>query len=245
MFRSLSLLVLTVSFALPASADAQVVITQSGAGGGLRAGSFGNSSSYLYWGANDPSRLLAYAQIQEELGLVDDQVKKLQQIRQDSYTKQREMYAELKDVAPEKRNEFLTELRETLAANTLKEIKSVLLPHQVTRLDQLTYQFKVKGQGAYALPGAKLAEAISLTDEQKQALKTKTAEMNRELAAEYQKLREKYQEDLLDDVLTKAQRTKLEQLMGKKYEPKPIQRQNFQILNQGKKPGGTEKPKED
>ena len=243
MNRSFSIVLLALFFATSTNTEAQLVIAQGGGSGAVRTSSFGGNANYIYWGANDPSRLLAYKQIQDELGLVADQVAKLQQIRTDSYAKQREMYAEVKDVDPKKRNEFLTELRETLAENLLKKIKAVLLPHQIKRLDQLTHQFQIKGQRAYALQNSKLATAINLTDEQKKDLVAKAAEMSRTLAAEYQKLREKYQQDLLDTVLTKAQRSKLEELMGTTYEAKPFQRGNFQILTPGKGKEGASKLK--
>ena len=49
--------------------------------------------------------------------------------------------------------------------------------------------------------------------------------------------------DLLDTVLTKAQKSKLEELMGTTYEAKPFQRGNFQILTPGKGQEGASKLK--
>ena len=49
--------------------------------------------------------------------------------------------------------------------------------------------------------------------------------------------------DLLDTVLTKAQRSKLEEQMGTTCEAKPFQRGNFQILTPGKGKEDASKPK--
>jgi Spy/CpxP family protein refolding chaperone len=92
-------------------------------------------------------------------------------------------------------------------------LKKELLPHQFERLKQIDVQSRIQQRGAGALTSGELAEALDLTDEQREKLEQRAAEVQEELQEKIAKLRIEARNKMLD-VLTPEQRAKLESMMG-------------------------------
>jgi hypothetical protein len=202
-----------------------VVIFQ-GTQGQVRTATMG----YYYGGGYTPQYMLAMKQIQEELDLSVEQLKKIAEVRAASTKHTQEIYKEMQQVAPEKRSEFYREMTEVHRENMEKAFTEILLSHQKKRLDQIQYQMQLKSQGTYALQNPQLAKTLGITDEQLKEMRQKALDANRKLAEDYQRMRREAQKKILDDVLTKEQKKRLEELSGKSFELKPANR-NFRVLD--------------
>ena len=112
--------------------DAQVVVRQTQGAGGSRVltgstNAYG-SNYWLYGRSIDMA--IGMAPIQQELDLDDKQIEKLKKLQADFRAKQRDIYAELKDIDPKKRTEFLQEMQTTIRENLRSDVGKVLLPQQ-------------------------------------------------------------------------------------------------------------------
>ena len=84
-------------------------------------------------------------------------------------------------------------------------------------------QSTLRSRGNYALYDPKIADMLGITEEQKKEIRSKAMEAQKKLNAEMMRLRQEMQEKLLDEVLTAAQKRKIKELTGDKYEMKPIE----------------------
>src|SRR5262249_42749575 len=112
------------------------------------------------------------------------------------------------------------EMREKMdAMNTdlEKDLGKVLLPHQMERLKQIDLQTKMKYRGAQALTGGDLAKALNLTDEQREKLEKRQAEVQEELQAKIRELQVEARQKVID-VLTPEQQSQLKKLMGDTFD---------------------------
>lgn len=208
---------------LPQGTGGRQVITSSVSGG--------------FYGGGSPEYLLRMKQIQDELALEEEQIKKITAAVKDIQTRRQEVYKEAAKVAPEKRREFYTEMNTVHQELLEEQIGKILESKQKSRLEQIQYQMQMKSGGAYAFQNPKLTEALGITAEQLKELREKNLAANRELALEYQRMRKESQEKVLGEVLTKEQQKKIEALTGEKFELQPVQRSNFNVL-----PSGTKTP---
>jgi hypothetical protein len=194
-----------------------------------------SSVSGGFFGGGSPEYLLRMKQIQTELVLEEEQIKKITAAVKDTQARRTEIYKVAADIAPEKRREFYAEMNAVHQELLAEQISQILLPKQKVRLEQIQYQMQMKSGGAYAFQNPKLAAALGMTPEQLKKLQEKNLAANRELALEYQRLRKESQERILGEVLTKDQQKKIEALTGEKFELQPVQRGNFNVLPNGKK----------
>lgn len=199
---------------------AQAVAQAGGAAGGdarwAYASPMGQTLSYLL-----------YPQIQSELDLVADQKAALDKIRNEMNVKLQESYKELKDVEPAERQKKYYDMYMKLGVETDKKVEEVLLPHQVKRIRQIALQMRLSSSGygsAAALNGEDVAKELGITPEQIEELKKREIEVRQEIQEKtrefYKKLNEEAREKLMS-VLTSAQRQKLKDLEGDKFELKP------------------------
>lgn len=220
MFRSFSLaLVAAMALVLATQASAQVVV-KGGAGGGTRA-YYPSGQSLMY--------LLYYPQFQKEIEIVDDQKAELQKIQAESTAKMTEAYKAFnnqQDGDQQQRQQKYMELYQSLAKETEEKVAKILLPHQKKRLNQIMLQMKLS-QSSYgygftgALEGDDVGKELGITDAQREELKKKEEKIRSELTKKYQefykKLNEETREEMMS-VLTPAQKKKLEDLLGEKFE---------------------------
>jgi len=109
-----------------------------------------------------------------------------------------------------------------------KKADEILLPHQKDRLKQIEVQSRLRfGNSSDAV-----ADALKLTDDQKEALKKKEQEISGDMQKELTKVREKYRDKLLE-TLTPEQRAEWKKLVGNPVEFSAPQ------FGGGGRPGGT------
>lgn len=172
-------------------------------------GNLGASSNWLH----DP-------QVQKELGLLAEQMDKIKELKTSAAKRQTEMFKAMREVTPEKRGEFLSEMQQVLRDDLEKQITNVLLPHQAQRLDEVAMQMHMSRSGSRALQSKKMAQLLGLSEKQQRELRKKQAEVQKRLADQIAKLRKEAQQELIG-VLTPKQQKKLETLLGKKFDHKP------------------------
>ncbi len=180
-----------------------------GAGGGV----YNNSLNWL----EDESLLT-------ELDIIDDQREKLQQLRDEVQQRRQDFGKTVRELPAEKRVDFIREFSNLLSANTDEKVNEILLPHQRKRFDQLRLQTQMRNSGAGALENEKLIEQLGITDEQREELKKKRAEVEEKLRQKLDQLRKEAQDEIFS-VLTPAQRDTLKELVGREFEFKSTLRQ--------------------
>lgn len=175
-------------------------------------------SQAIYWLAND--------QMVDELDILPDQKEKLTKLRNNMQSKMTEAYQAInfKDIKPQERTNKYYEVMNKIADEIAKEVEKILLPHQIKRLKQIMTQTRLQQLGyggGTAVLGDDLAKELGITDEQREELKKKEEEVRKDLQKKtqefYKKLQEESREKILS-VLTTAQRKKLDELIGAKFE---------------------------
>jgi Spy/CpxP family protein refolding chaperone len=195
--------------------SASVAIAQPGGGRGGPGGFFGGGGVL---------GLVTREEVQEELQLVDEQREKVETVVEDSRDQIREemrdMFSQMRDLSEDERRERFDEIRgrmDAMNAELEGKLKKVLLPHQFERLKQIDVQSRIQQRGASALSSGDLAEALDLTDEQREKLEQRAEEVRQELQEKIRKLQTEARDKMLD-VLTTEQRAKLNELMGDTFE---------------------------
>ena len=180
-----------------------------------------------FGGFGGSSGLLGMEQVQKELDLVDDQIQDIKKIQDDSRSSLRDLFSGLRDLPSDERRSAFEGLREKMREqNEAAQVKidKILLPHQRDRLKQINFQMSVQRRGTTSAFGSDtVAEALGITDAQKEKLKEKSEEVEKELREKIAAARQEAIQELLS-VLTAAQRKKYEQLMG---EPFTLDRSQF------------------
>jgi Spy/CpxP family protein refolding chaperone len=158
-------------------------------------------------------------EVQQELQLVDEQRDKVRDLMEEARDRVREeigpMFADFRDMSDEERREAFDKIRkkgEEMNAELEKDLGKVLLPHQMERLKQIDMQAKVRNSGA-----GDIAKALNLSDEQREKLEARIAEVREEMRAKIRELEAEAREKMLD-VLTTEQRDQLKKLMGDQFE---------------------------
>ncbi|HEX3600879.1 MAG TPA: hypothetical protein VHU84_12095 [Lacipirellulaceae bacterium] len=170
--------------------------------------------------------------VQQELQLVDEQKDKVRTIADDMRTKVREemggMFTQMRDLSDKDRRAKFDEIRkkfESINSDMEKKLDGVLLPHQMERLKQIDLQNKIRQRGANALTSGDVADALNLSDDQRDKLEKRAAEVQEELQTKIRELQADARKKMID-VLTPEQQAQLQKLMG----------DNFDLKDQG--PGG-------
>jgi len=174
--------------------------------------------------------LLARDEVQQELQLVDEQKDKVRTLTEDIRSKAgsqiRDMFSQMRDLSEEERRAKFGEIRakfEEINADAEKQLAKELLPHQLERLKQIDLQTKIRYRGSDALTSGDVAKALNLTDEQRDKLEKRAAEVQQELQAQIRQLQADARKKMLD-VLTPDQRAQLDKLMGQQFD---LPEQNF------------------
>jgi hypothetical protein len=203
------------------------VLTPGGAGGGAAGG---GGTFFFSTGPMDdePSSVLQSAAVQKELEIFDDQREKLREIRSKTQKKIHEaMVGSINKAGegrPETRNplppkEMQEKLRE-IQADAAKEVDEVLLPPQKKRLQQIIYRKALQNRGtSSALASGELSKELKVTDEQKERIAKRAAEVQKELDKKIAKLREEAREEILNE-LDSNQKAKLKELLGAEFRDK-------------------------
>jgi|GEM_PF-270172 len=170
-------------------------------------------------GSPSGAMLLGQKSVQEDLKLSAEQVKQVEEFA----AKQREGGAGLRDASREERMKRFTESREA----GQKAVDTILNEEQRGRLKQISLQ--LAGPGAFASP--EVTEKLAFTDEQKKSIEEIQSAQREEMrslmqgadgdrAGAFRKMQAARQatEEKLKGLLTDEQKTKWEELVGKKFE---------------------------
>jgi hypothetical protein len=189
---------------------------------GSRGGFFG--------GGRAGPMLLRNKSVQQELKLSEEQAKKINEVIQEVFGKHQDEIATLREQGAEQGFEKMQELMKKVSEETRKALAGVLQPDQEKRFKQIELQL----QGARAFQEADVQNALKLTDEQKEKLKT----IDQDAAKEMQNLRSQggpgnFQEGLrkvnalrkeatekAQSVLTEDQKKTWADMTGKTFEMK-------------------------
>lgn len=206
----------------------------AGRGGGGRGGrgGRGGQGGRSFFGGGGGSTLLTVVRrsdVQKELELVPAQKESLDKIASDYSSKAREAFRGLfsrggrggrgGQGGGNNRQAAFQKIREEmkkLAASTDKEIGEVLLPHQAKRANELATQYTVSTRQSRAFTSGSLSEKLKVTDAQKEALRKKAEELNKELQKKVAKLRAESLQKLIG-TLTPAQQKQYKAMSGKPF----------------------------
>lgn len=166
------------------------------------------------------------AQLREELKLSQDQVKKIDELRGE----RRQAFDALRGLKLNER----AKKRQELAKTTGAALAKILTPKQLRRAEQIVLQRRGP-MLAFAMP--QVAEALELTDKQKEKIKRIRGEMYgqfRDRLRQGQVTRQQSAEmakrgnEKLFKVLTPAQKTKWKQMTGEpfKFDSRRVEKQN-------------------
>jgi hypothetical protein len=172
---------------------------------------------------------LANPQIQEELKLTDDQWDKIKQAREEISQKMRDVYGskDINEKDPQKRKQAYRERIRDLSDKAEAKSRAILSEKQAERLKQIIRQWQL-GSGSQGIVGVLLDKDVGatlhLTNEQREQLRQKQAEVHQEKTRKLQEFYRQLQAEArsrLFALLTADQRANLDVLLGPKFEFKP------------------------
>ena len=185
------------------------VAAQRGGFGGL----MGNSSISL----------LGDSKVAKELELDEGQAEALNELRGDMRDVFRETSGGMRERFREPdvdRDAVMDEIRETLSENMKpvdEKLKEVLLPHQMSRLSELTFQMQAKRGGTKGLlENDKVKAELGITDEQIEQVKVKAEEVKKKLEEKILQAKKEAEDEILS-VLTSEQQAKIKKMMGESF----------------------------
>ncbi|TWU22252.1 hypothetical protein Pla52o_33080 [Novipirellula galeiformis] len=195
--------------------------------GGFGGGGFGGP------GGGDPTLgLLMNEKVREEIALMPEQVEALKKIREDGGQRAGRPDFDFRNASEEARAEFFQKMqaeRKERSGKMREQLEEVLLPEQLSRLNELAIQV----QGIAALSSEEVQETLKITDAQKkefettrETIQTEMREKMRELmaAGDRDKMREAFGEVREEiegkvlAVLTADQKAAFEKMKGAKFE---------------------------
>ena len=182
--------------------------------GGGPGGMMGDSPLTLI---NDPNVI-------DELELVEEQIESLNALQNDMRTVFRESFSGMRSRFREKnvdRQSLMQEIRDKIQSqmgDIETELNEILLPHQVTRLDELHFQMQASRSGTEGmLSNPRVKERLGLTDQQIQEIQDKAEEVKTNLDEEIKALRESARKEILS-VLTSDQQKQIKEMMGDSFD---------------------------
>jgi len=196
---------------------ATVVMAQPGGGRG-RGGQGGRGGKGGFFGGFQGGRgglaLLSDEAVKKDLGINDDQTKKLEEFQTKMRTEMGTAFQGLRNLSQEERTSKFQDLQKKSAEMTAAAEKEILLPKQIERLKQISVQSHlIRSNTSDALASEELSKDLGITDAQKEALKKAQDEADAEMQAGITKLREAARQKVLG-VLTAEQQAKLKSLTG-------------------------------
>ena len=177
--------------------------------------------------------LLRSEQVQKELKLSEDQVKKLTDLQNKGREQMRELFGGLRDKSPEERREAFTKMREKmqeLGKKSLEDVNKILTKEQAKRLGEI----RVQVGGRRALLSDDVKKELKITEKQVASIQelmetegkeirqifedSRNGDIKREEARDLiEAFRTKTDKDV-QGVLTSAQQKKWKDMQGEKFE---------------------------
>jgi plasmid maintenance system killer protein len=174
---------------------------------------------------NSKIQILRSEENQEEIGILPEQKEDLEELEDRSRSMMRDVFTGMRDkfrnATREEQAEMMAEVRSKMAEGVREieaELTSILVPHQMERLEQLALQNRIRREGtAGAMQNEELMEKAGLDGEDVENLKAKEEEVKKDLEEKIKKLRAEAQEEILS-VLSAKKREALKSLIGEAYE---------------------------
>lgn len=195
-------------------------IAQPGGGFRGRGGPGGPGGPGGFFGGGGTLGLIQQQEVQQEIELSEGQEAELrtlgEEIREQIGNEMRDMFEGMRGLSNEERQARGEEIRarfEQITKDAEGKMQKVLMPHQFDRLKQIDVQSRLQRGGASALTEGELADTLGLTEAQRDQLREKQEEVQKDLDAKIGQLRVEARNQLLE-VLTPEQRAKLEGMMG-------------------------------
>jgi flagellar biosynthesis/type III secretory pathway chaperone len=154
-------IVLTLSLVLLLSSPVLAQQRQRGQRGQGQRGGFGGGGLGI-------AALLQNEGVQKELKLDEPQIGKIKEVVQKIQEKNQGTLAKLQDLPQEERRGKAQELNRAISNETLTALGDTLKPEQIKRLKQIELQ----AGGAQAFARAEVQQALNLTSDQKEKIKT-------------------------------------------------------------------------
>ncbi|MEM9410845.1 MAG: hypothetical protein AAGA30_07005, partial [Planctomycetota bacterium] len=179
-------------------------------------GAFGGDAAFSFDMSGSSFSLLNNPSVQKDLQLVDEQMDQINAINKEFSEKIKEKIEAMKGEDGGFRfntDAGFGDLIGDLRNQQQEQIESILLPNQQNRLQQVSRQMKLKRMGSERGLTQVLAEELEITDEQKERIKTKSEELQKELETKIAELKNNAKKELMQE-LTQEQRNKLEDLLG-------------------------------
>ena len=172
---------------------------------------------------NSSMSLLGDSKVAKELELDEGQVEALAELRGDMQRVFRETFGGMRERFREPdvdREAVMEEIRESLSENMKpvdEKLGAVLLPHQMSRLSELTYQMQAKRGGTRGLlENEKIKKELGITDEQIEQVEVKADEVKKKLEEKILQARKDAQDEILS-VLTSEQQAKIKAMLGESF----------------------------
>ncbi|MDG2468874.1 MAG: hypothetical protein P8M80_06320 [Pirellulaceae bacterium] len=163
-----------------------------------------------YKGTSSPLGLLNSPAVRNEIEMVDDQYKELQQM---SRSIQQRAAGEIRNIDFSNVKNLSTRIR-GIQKSMQEDLDDLLLPHQVKRLRQLQTQSLLRTRSlAQMLTSDPVKSDLKITDDQSVELIEAEKEIESELQQQINELRKKAREKLLGK-LKSNQREKMEEILG-------------------------------
>ena len=190
-------------------------------GGGGRGGPGGGPGGLM---GNSSLGLINDKNVVAELELVEDQVEALNDLQDDMRNIFRDSFSGMRDKFRDEnadREALMDEVRDKIQSemkNVESELNEILLPHQVARLEELSFQMQASRAGTTGLlSNPKVKDKLGLTDDQIDEVKAKSEEVRKDLDAKIEKLREEARNEILS-VLSPDQQTQIKEMMGDSFQ---------------------------
>ena len=174
-------------------------------------------------GAGNWLGLLRNQAIQDEIEMVPDQLKEIEELQMQMQDDMQKRMADLRNLEPAIRREKFASLRVDMKEQQEEfktRIEEVLLPDQVKRLNELHIQSNARRHGNGAMGVLKdeaVLEELGVDEDQKKNLKEKADEIRERLEEQIKKLRMKAEKELLS-VLSSPQQKKYREMVGETFD---------------------------
>ena len=185
------------------------VMAQPGGRGQGRGGQGGRGG--FGGGSRGGLTLLQDENVKKDLGINEDQVKKLAEFQAKSREEMRQAFQGLRDLSAEERTAKFQELQKKMTEMNAAAEKEILLPQQIERLKQISLQLRLRR--TEVLRSDDMVKELGITEAQKEALQKAQTDAEAELQDKTAKLREESRQKVLS-VLTPDQQAKLKSLIG-------------------------------
>lgn len=214
-------------------ATASVVMAQGGGGGGRGQG---GGRMMMGGGGQSQLQLLSRNDVKKDLKLNDEQSSKIQALQEEQRAQMQQMMEEMRNGGQRPDQETMRKMFEESTKKQNEAIAKILTPAQIARLKQIRVQLS----GSRIIMDAEIQKELGVTAEQKAKIdglqakqrdanaaimeKVQNQELSREEATAAREKNNKILEDEIAKVLTDAQKAKLKEMAGPKFEAEPQER---------------------